>query len=75
MFPPLDEVYPRLVPVHGVQHDLKPDEKEDRKMYVQSKMEALRGSCILDSSQILTTFNTQGVVFHSFTYVIQRYCY
>jgi hypothetical protein len=31
MFPPLDEVYPRLVPVHGVQHDLKPDEKKDRK--------------------------------------------
>jgi len=31
MFPPLDEVYPRLVPVHGVQHDLKPEEKEDRK--------------------------------------------
>jgi hypothetical protein len=41
MFPPLDEVYPRLVPVHGVQHDLKPEEKEDRKMYVQRNIEAI----------------------------------
>ena len=27
MFPPLDEMYPRLVPVHGIENDLKRHKK------------------------------------------------
>jgi hypothetical protein len=48
MFPPLDEMYSRLVPVHGIEYDLKRYKKYISRCKCKAALRDVKGSASLN---------------------------